>query len=163
MEYAVAAAITIGVVLLPLIKRIDLLVVLGALAFGWVLNDITGNELMLVSRSFVPGVDDSERFVLLVASFLPVAAAIIFAKRASVGGLQMVLSLGLTPAIFVTAWNLVRVSLPYDSSRQLVEGSVGSAVYKNQEYAIWAGVVLMIMLLYFGRSAKKETKKSKNA
>lgn len=156
----ITAVIIVAVfVILPLYLRSDVILLLGALAFGWVLNSVTGNDLLLIARSSLP-VERSlaESISLVMLSFIPALSVVLLTRSKTKNSLKLLLSVGFMPAIAIIAWLLARVSFSYDTASSLRDSSINDIVAANQEYALWsAGIIL---LLYLFADQNKRFKKS---
>ena len=159
MDILTAVFLLAVFIALPLYLRSNMLLVLGALAFGWVLNDITGNEVMLISRSLAPGIGDAERYALLLFSFLPAIGAVFLTKNGYKKPLMRLLAIGLAPSIFIIGWLVAKASFSFRTSQQLSESVINEQVIANQEYALWAGVFIVLLLLLVTKPAKKSDDK----
>ena len=149
MDIVVTVAILASLIVIPLLLRVNMAMLLGALAFGWVLNDVTGNDLLLLARSTLPVSRSlAETIGLSVLSFLPAVFVVLMTRGKEKNTLKMLLSLGFMPAIFVISWLLSRVSFSYDTASALRDSNVNDLVVTNQEYALWTAAIFFIAYLY---------------
>ncbi len=159
MDFFVLSVLVLVFAVLPLYLRSNIVTVLGALAIGWVVNDIAGAELVRQGSILLPGASDLARFLLYLGSFGLSLLAIILTRKKVKAPPKIILQLGILPAVVIVAWKLLLGVLPLDQARDLSSSAVNVEIVHNQEYALWLALFMITLLMLMGR--KKKTKDDK--
>lgn len=156
MDIVIAVILLALFVAWPLKSKSNMLLVLGMLCFGWVLQQTTSQDVLLIARSTAVGIDRStvETASLLTVALLPgLLTAYITKKKAGKTQIRMI-GAGLAPAIFLVAWRLVSLSLAGDTRKAVLESPVQEALSIYENYILWSACILILLYLFMSRYKK---------
>ena len=138
---------------IPLHFKSQQLLIFGLIAFGFLVSQITGQELVTqAADQTVIEHNLSSSLLLLVFSLLPPLVAVWTTKGKTKSYTRRILAVGLTPAIIVTAWSTIILNLPLEVAADLTSGPIHGYILIVRPYLLWSATVLALLELHLSRA-----------
>ncbi|MEM6997944.1 MAG: hypothetical protein AAF413_03475 [Patescibacteria group bacterium] len=165
MENLIALIVAAVLIAYPLYRKSNMLLILGMLCFGWVLQQTTSQEVLLITRSSGVGLSRSmlDTISLLSVALIPAVTTVYLTRNRIKKSTLRAIGLGLSPAIFVITWRLVTLSVDTELRQSIYDSAVQEQVSLYEGYALWSACILVILHLFLSKSkpAKAEDSKKK--